>query len=62
MRTTPLTLRESRTYASLAVATALVASAGLGAVTAPAVGAVAALATVTAALGSVRVFLTCPRT
>jgi hypothetical protein len=59
---TPLTLRESRTYGALAVATALTASAGLGALTDPALGAVAAVLTAGGALAAVRLFVTCPAT
>jgi hypothetical protein len=70
MRTEPLTLHEARTYGTLAVATALTASAGIGAGTdltagptaGLVAGAVAALVTVYAALATVRLLLTCPTT
>ncbi len=62
MRTAPLTLREARTYGTLAAAVALTASAGLGALTVPVVGALAGVATVGGALAGVRLLVTCPRT
>jgi hypothetical protein len=69
MTNAPLTLREARTYGTLAVATALTASAGIGAGTGLAAGvtpgvvagALTALASVGGALAAVRLLLTCPQ-
>jgi hypothetical protein len=65
----PLTLRESRAYATLAAAVSLTASAAAGAgasatagpATGLAVGGLAALLTTWGALSAVRLLVTCPR-
>jgi hypothetical protein len=61
MRTAALSLREARTYASLATLVALVTSTGLGAVTTPLLGAAVALAAVGGSLATVRAYVTCPQ-
>lgn len=59
-RMNALSLREARTYAALAVAVGLTASAGLGVLAGAVVGAAAAVASVTASVATVRVLVNRP--